>query len=148
MLVMEYDLGFMTLMSAFFKNSSWVLWLLLYLQSCSLLVTASDSKHINGKILSSSSRFLYQALTWSDPFTHKVPCNTSRDFSVSSGQHFCVCIIMYLQSCFTFFHWLFQICCNRIFFNIFFLMQLQKGCRVVFFFKHQKHIISFLPAWF
>lgn len=37
---------------------------------------------------------------------------------------------------------------TEFFLTFFFLMQLQKGCRVVFFFKHQKHIISFLPAWF
>lgn len=131
---MEFDLDFMTLMSVFFKNSFWVLWLLLYRQSCSLLVTASDSKHINGKILSSFTGFLYQALIQSGPFAHKVLCYASRDFSVPSGQHFWVSLCTYSHS--SLFSLTFtSLLQQKFFFHIiFFKMQFQKGCRIIFFF--------------
>jgi len=64
---MEFDLGLMTLMSVFFKNIFWLLWLYASLPAVlqfyiSVGQSASDSKLISGEILTSFAGLLCQAL--------------------------------------------------------------------------------------
>lgn len=129
---MEFDLGFMTLMSVFFKNSFWILWLLLYLQFCwslHLIQSLSMQKFLLAS-LGSCIR-----LCRLDPFACKVCCKTSTDFSVFSDQDFWISLCAYSHGSFV--HWLFQICCTRNFFHIMIVfkkMQFQKRWRILCFF--------------
>lgn len=124
---MDFDLGFMTLVSVFFKNSSGFYGCCFACSYAVLLVTLHLIQSLSmGKFLLAPPGSCIRLCRF-DPFASRVYCKTSTDFCVSSDQDFCISLRAYSHT--SFFHWLFQVYCTRDFFHIMIIfkkMQFQK----------------------